>query len=130
MPCLYIEQKVQVDEPDALVVPMMAYDLVLGLPRFVSRNHQIDWSKGQLLGLWTAVGNSGNEQPTTSLAQGDGSVVDNAREQPPAVYIKFLGATAFEDQLPTNEVVAALAIRIDKGTGLLGSLSLSEGVTS
>jgi hypothetical protein len=27
---------------------LMAYDLVLGLPWFQSRNPEIDWSKGQL----------------------------------------------------------------------------------
>jgi len=107
---------------------MTAYDHVLGLPWFQSRNSEIDWSK-DLLGLRTPVGNYGNEQTITSLPQGDGSAEDGACELPPAVYIQFLGATAFDD-LPAREVVAALAIRIDEGTGQLGASTMSEGVTS
>jgi hypothetical protein len=121
---------VPVDEPDVLVVPMTAYDLVLGLPWFQSRNPEIDWSKGQLLGLRTPVGNPGNEQTITSLPQGDGSAEDGACEPPPAVYIQCLGATAFDDLHASNEVVAAFARRIDEGTGLLGASTMSEGVTS
>jgi hypothetical protein len=75
------------------------------------------------------VGNSGNEQTITSLPQGDGSAEDGACEPSPAVYIQFLGATAFDDLL-AREVVAALAIRIDEGTGLLGASTMSEGVSS
>ena len=81
--CQYFEHLAQVDEPDVLVVPMTAYDLVLGLPWFQSRNPEIDWSKGQLLGLRTPVGNSGNEQTITSLPQGDGSAEDGACKPPP-----------------------------------------------
>lgn len=109
-----------VDEPDGFVVPMMAHDLVVGLPWFVSSNPESDRLKGQLVGLWTQVANSGYEQTITSLPQGDGSVEDSAHEPPPTVYINFLRATAFDDQLPSDEVVAALAIRIAEGTGLLG----------
>ena len=107
----------------------MAYDHVLGLPWFQSRNPEIDWSKGKLSGLRTPVGNSGNEQTITSLPQGDGSAEDGACEPPPAVYIQFSGATAFDDLHASNEVVAAFAIRFDEGTGLLGASTMSEGVT-
>jgi len=93
--CLNIKCQVPVDELDVLIVPMMAYDLVLVLPRFQSRNHEIDWSKGQMLGLRTLVGNPRNVQTITSLPQGDGSVEDGACEPPPAAYIHILGATAF-----------------------------------
>jgi len=94
---------VPVDEPDVVIVPMMAYDLVLGLPWSQSRNSEIDWSKGQLLGLRTPVGNSGNEQTITSLPQGDGSAEDGACEPPPAVYIQFLGATAFDSLMRSSQ---------------------------
>jgi len=109
---------------------MTAYDLVLGLSWFQSRNPEIDWSKGQLLGLRTPVGNSGNEQPITSLPEGDESAEDSACKPPPTVQIHCLGATAFDDLLASNEVAAAFAIRIDEGTGLLGASTISEGVTS
>jgi len=42
-----------VDKSEVLVVPMKVYDLVLGLPWFMVRNPQIDWSKGRLTALWT-----------------------------------------------------------------------------
>jgi hypothetical protein len=79
--------------------------------------------------LRTPVGNPGNEQTITSLPQGDGSAEDGACEPPPAVYIQFLGATAFDDLHASNEVVAAFARRIDEGTGLLVASTMSEGVT-
>jgi len=85
--CQYIEHSAPVDEPDVLVVPMVAYDLVLGLPWFQSRNPEIDQSKGQLLGLRTLVGNSGNEQTITSLPQGDGCAEDGACKPPLTVDI-------------------------------------------
>jgi len=83
-------------------VPMPAYDHVLGLPWSQSRNPEIDWSK-DLLGLRPPVGNSGNEQTITSLPQGDGSAEDGACEPPPAVYIQFLGAAAFDNLMRSSQ---------------------------
>jgi hypothetical protein len=40
-----------VDELEDLVVPMKAYDLVLGLPWFKARNPEIDMTKGRLTAL-------------------------------------------------------------------------------
>jgi hypothetical protein len=82
-----------------------------------------------LIELRTPVGNPGNEQTIPLLPQGDGSVEDGVCEPPPAVYIPFLGATAFDNLHASNEVVAAFARRIDEGTGLLGASTMSEGVT-
>jgi hypothetical protein len=45
--CQYFEHLEVVDEPDVLVVLMMAADHVLGLPCFQSMNPAIDCSKGQ-----------------------------------------------------------------------------------
>ena len=84
------------NEPDVLV-PMIAYDLILGLPWIQFRNPEIDLRQGQLLGLRTPIGNFGHEQTITTLPQGDGSAEDGACEPPRVVYIKFLGATAFDD---------------------------------
>jgi hypothetical protein len=65
----YFEHEQPVDESDVLIVPMMAYDLVLGLPWFKTakelpwfktrkglpwfktRNPEIDWEAGRLLSL-------------------------------------------------------------------------------
>ena len=43
----YFEHLKLVDESEALVFPMKAYDLVLGLPWFKARNPEIDWTKGR-----------------------------------------------------------------------------------
>jgi len=49
----YFEHLKPVDKSDVLVVPMKAYDLVLGLEWFKARNPDIDWTKGQLAALRT-----------------------------------------------------------------------------
>jgi len=79
--------------------------------------------------LRTPVGNSGNEKIIPLLPQGDGSAEDGVCELSPAVYIQFLGATAFYDLLVSNVVVAALAIHIEEGTGLLVASTMLKGVT-
>jgi hypothetical protein len=47
----------------------------------------------------------------------------------PSFIHSVLGATAFND-LSVREVVAALGVQIDMGTGLLGASTMSEGVTT
>jgi hypothetical protein len=47
----YFEHLAPVDQPEVLIVPMKAYDLVLGLPWFKSRNPEINWVRGQLTAL-------------------------------------------------------------------------------
>jgi len=47
----YMEHLSPVQEAEVLVVPMRAYDLVLGLPWFKSRNPDVDWESGRLLAL-------------------------------------------------------------------------------
>ena len=109
-----------VDQPDVLVVRKIDYHLVPSLPRFQSRNPEIDWSKGQLIVLRTPVRNPGNEPTITSLPHGDGSAEEGAWEPSPAIYIQFLGTAAFDD-LPASEVIALLAIQIYEGSLLLGA---------
>jgi hypothetical protein len=45
------EHEQLVDESDVLIVPMMVYDLVLGLPWFKTSNPEIDGEAGRLLSL-------------------------------------------------------------------------------
>jgi hypothetical protein len=47
----YFEHLEPVDELEVLVVPMTAYNLVLGLPWIKVRNPEIDWTKGRLTAL-------------------------------------------------------------------------------
>jgi hypothetical protein len=47
----YFEHLKRVNESEVLVLPMKAYDLLLGLPRFNARNPEIAWTKGRLTAL-------------------------------------------------------------------------------
>jgi hypothetical protein len=47
----YLDNLAPVDESDMLVVPMRAYDLVLGLPWSQKRYPDIDWAHRQLTSL-------------------------------------------------------------------------------
>jgi len=49
----YMEHLSPVQESEVLVVPMRAYNLVLGLPWFQSRNPDVDWQCGRRLALRT-----------------------------------------------------------------------------
>ena len=59
----YFESLAPVDESDVLIVPMKAYDLVLGLPWFKARNPEIDSKAGRL----TALGTPSGPQATTTM---------------------------------------------------------------
>ena len=48
---MYFEHLQLVDQSEVLVVPMKAYDLVLGLPWFKVRDPEIDWTQGRLTAL-------------------------------------------------------------------------------
>jgi hypothetical protein len=52
----YMDHLSPVRESEVLVVPIQAYNLVLGLPWFQSRNPDIDWQSGRLLALQTPGG--------------------------------------------------------------------------
>jgi len=49
----YFDQMAPVDELEVLFVPMLAYDLVLGMLWFTARNPEIDWSTGRPAALRT-----------------------------------------------------------------------------
>jgi len=87
-------------------VPMRAYDLVVGLPWFQSRNPDVDWQWGRLLALRThggvvvvavdwvehqeCPGNVPGPTPREkACSEGSGSIPD----------IQILRATAFDDLL-------------------------------
>jgi len=107
----YMEHLSPVQESEVLVVHMRAYDLVLGLPWFQSRNPDVDWQRGRLLPLRTPGGAEvvpvdrvdhqewpGNAPGSTAredvCSEGGGGIPD----------IQILGATAF-DNLPASEQV-------------------------
>jgi hypothetical protein len=123
-----------VHESEVLVVPMRAYDLVLGLPCFQSRNPGIDWQCGRLLALRTPGGAEvvavdredhqecpGNVPQSTAreeaCSKGGGSIPD----------IQILGATAFDNLLASEQVVGTFFLRVGDCTALLGATT--EGIT-
>jgi hypothetical protein len=75
------EARDPVDEPEVLIIPMTAYDLVLGLPWFKTRNPEIDWEAGKLLSL--------RRQPTKPD--------DHGKEAPAGLDIQMLSVTALGD---------------------------------
>jgi len=123
-----------VQESEVLVVPMRAYDLVLGLPWFQYRNPDVDWQSGRLLALRTPGGAEvvavdrvdhqecpGNAPGSTAreeaCSEGGGGIPD----------IQTLGATAFDDLLASEQVVGTFFLRVGDCTGLLGATV--EGIT-
>ena len=123
----YFEHLKPVDESEVLVVPMKAYDLVLGLTWFKARNPENDKTKGQLTALRTPNGpqratipEADHASPLPERGQGY-TIVD------PPPDIQLLGATAFDQLLASVEVVEAIAKRLGECQGLLGA-SL-EGIT-
>jgi hypothetical protein len=93
------------DEPEALIVPMTAYDLVLGLPWFRTMNPEIDWEEGKLLSL--------RRQPTKPHSYGK-----EARAGPD---VQILSATAFGDLCASDEVSGAFSLTLGECGGMLGA---------
>jgi len=117
-----------------LVVPRRTYALVLGLPRFQSRNPDLNWQSGRLLALRTPGGAEvvpgdqidrqecpGNEPGSTAreeaCSEAGGGIPD----------IQILGATAFDDLLASEQIFGTFFVRVGDCTGLLGVTV--EGIT-
>jgi len=107
----YMEHLAPVTEPEVLVVPMRAYDLVLGLPWFRARNPEIDWSLRRLTVL-----RSPNGPQAADLLSGEDKLPPEEHEKlperdndTPAPDIELRGATAIDDLLAGEEVVEAFA---------------------
>ena len=130
----YMEQLSLVQESKVLVVPVRAYDLVLGLPWFQSRNPDVDWQCGRLLALRTPAGAEvvavdrvdhqecpGNVPGCTArqeaCSEGGGGIPD----------IQKLEATAFHNLLASEQVIGTFFLRVGDCTGLLGASV--EGIT-
>jgi len=123
----YFEHLKPVDESEVLVVPMKAYDLILGLPWFKARNPEIDWTKGRLAALRTPNGPQRATIPEADRPSPLPEHCEEHRNDEPPPDIQLLWATAFGHLLASEEVVEAFAIRLGECQGLLGA-SL-EGIT-
>jgi hypothetical protein len=104
----YFEHEQPVDESEVLIVPMTAYDLVLGLPRFKARNPEIDWEAGKLLSLQ-------RRQPQPNSHGKEVSPTETGPD------IQTLSATAFEDLCFSDEVSDTFSLTLGECTGLLGA---------
>jgi len=95
-----------VNESEVLVVPMTAYDLVLGFPWFRTNNPEIDWEAGRLLSLRAKC------QPDIT---GEASISGPD--------IQTLSATAFGDLCASDTVSHAFCLTLGECQGLLGATS-------
>ena len=130
----YMEHLSPVQESEVLVVPMQAYDLVLGLPWIQSRIPAVDWQSGRLLALRTpgapevvavdrvdhqecpgnAPGSTAREEACSEVG---GGIPD----------IQILEPTAFDNLLAGEQVVGTFFLRVGDCTGMLGATV--EGIT-
>jgi hypothetical protein len=104
----YFEHEQQVDESEVLIVPMTAYNLVLGLPWFKARNPEIDWEAGKLLSLQ-------RRQPQPN---------NHCKEVLPTEtgpHIQTLSATAFEDLCSSDEVSNTFSLSSGECNALPGA---------
>jgi len=106
----YSEHLKPIDGQEVLVVPMKAYNLVLGLPWFKARNREIDWTKGQLTALRTPHGPQGAKIPEADCASRLPERNEETTNDEPPPDIQLLGAAAFGHLLASEEVVKAFAI--------------------
>jgi hypothetical protein len=104
----YFEHEQPVDESEVLIVPMTAYDLVLGLLWFKARNPGIDSEAGRLLSLQ-------RRQPQPN---NHGKEVLPTETGPD---IQTLSATAFEDLCSSDEVSDTFSLSLGEWNALLGA---------
>jgi hypothetical protein len=126
----YFEHLAPVDKPDVLIVPMRAYDLVLGLPWFKTRNPEIDWSRGRLTALQSPDGDGAiPEADPISTLQSVDNISDPkllseqcGDDRPPlSLDIQILSATAFDNLLTSDEVAETFFQQLGDWTGMLGA---------
>jgi len=130
----YIAHLSPLEETEVVFVPMWAYDLGLWLPKFQSRNPDVDWQRGWLLALripgaaevvsvnsvhrQECHGNVPGSMARKELcSNGGGGFPD----------IQILRATGFDDLLASEQVVGTFFPRGGDCTGLLGATV--EGIT-
>jgi len=116
-----------VQELEVLVVPMRAYDVVLGVPWLQSRNPDVDWQCTRHFALRTTGGAAvvavvpvdhqecpsnvpGSTAGEEACSEGAGGFPD----------IQILEATTFDDLQPSEQVVGKFFLRVGDCIGLLG----------
>jgi hypothetical protein len=107
----YFDLLAPVDEPEVLVVPTKAYDLLLGLPWVRARNPEIEWSRNRLVSLRTLCGTASLGTEHTHLSQPERS----------GVSIETLAAIAIGDLLASAEVAGAFGLQIENCIPMLSA---------
>jgi len=130
----YMEHLSRVRESELAVVPTRAYDLVWGLPWFRSRNPDVDWQRGRHLALRTPWGAEVVAADRVDHQECPRNVPGStAREEAcseggsGSPDIRILGATAFDDQLASEQAVRTFFLRVVDCVELLGATV--EGIT-
>jgi hypothetical protein len=103
----YFEHEQPVNESEVLIVPMMAYDLGLGLPWPKARKPEINWVAGKLLSLQRR-----QPQPNSH---------DKEALSETGSDIQTLSATAFRDLCSLEEVSHTFSLKQGECIGLLGA---------
>jgi hypothetical protein len=130
----YMEHLSPVQESELLVVPMRAYDLVLGLPWFQSSNPVVEWQCSRLLALRTTGGaevvavDRVDHQESPRNVRGSTAREEACSDGGSGIpYFQIPVATAFDDLLASEHVVGTFFQRVGDGSGLLGATV--EGIT-
>jgi Aspartyl protease len=118
----YFPHLAPVEESEVLVVPIEAYDLVLGLPWFKARDPGIDWAKARLHSIRTQGPDDENR------------IQRSAEECSGGVKIEMLSATAMVNLLARKEVETVLTLKVRTegreslmGTATKGKQSYHQG---
>jgi len=115
----YMEHLSPVQESDVLVVPMQAYDLVLGLRWFQSSNPNVDWQHIRLFALRTPGGaevldvDRVDHQECPANAPESSAREEACSEGGSGIPdIQILGATAFDNLLASEQAVGTFLLRV------------------
>ena len=118
----YLDYLPLVNESDVRVVPMRAYDLVLGLRLFHQSNPDIDWARRRVTALRSPSVSEGEKMtPITTAVASEVSEAPNDKLLWRGPDIQTLRATGFDHLLASDVVVATFALQIGECTGLLGA---------
>jgi len=130
----YVQHSSPFRESEVLVVPMPAYDLLLGMPWVQSRNSEVDWQRGQHRALQTPGGADVVAVDRVDHQECPGNVPESTARQEACSEggagipdIEILGSTAIEDRQATEQVVGTFFLWVGDCTGLLAATV--EGIT-
>lgn len=116
----YLDYLAPIAEPDVLVVPILMYHVVVGMLWYHKGMSDIDWACHRLTSLRSLNASGVEETKTLTMAVASkASEGENDKLLGYCLDIQTPRATAFDDHLPSNEVITAFALRHGDCTGLL-----------